>query len=53
MTDMKTIGVLGAGQRELVWDGRDDAGRAVASGVYFVRAVVGDEALTGRVVVYC
>ena len=26
-----------AGQQELVWDGRDDAGRALASGVYFVR----------------
>jgi hypothetical protein len=23
--------------REVVWDGRDDAGRRVAAGVYFVR----------------
>jgi hypothetical protein len=30
-------GVRGAGRTELVWDGRDDAGRPVASGVYFYR----------------
>jgi hypothetical protein len=28
-------GVVGAGSRSLTWDGRDDAGRAVASGIYF------------------
>ncbi|MCD4690713.1 T9SS type A sorting domain-containing protein [bacterium] len=26
------------GPHEALWDGRDDSGRAVASGVYFVRA---------------
>ena len=30
-------GHYGAGERELVWDGRDRAGREVASGVYFAR----------------
>ena len=42
-------GPLAAGTRVLVWDGRDETGRAVASGVYFVRARVGAETLTGRV----
>ena len=30
-------GVVQAGRIESVWDGRDDAGRAVATGVYLVR----------------
>jgi len=42
-------GSLDAGQRVLVWDGRDAGGRTAASGVYFVRAVTGGQALTGRV----
>jgi carboxypeptidase T len=42
-------GRLDAGQRVLVWDGRDGNGRTAASGVYFVRAVTGGQALTGRV----
>ncbi len=43
-------GRVSAGERVLVWDGRDTAGRQAASGVYFVRAETGSEALTGRVV---
>ena len=31
-------GPLAAGWRTVVWDGQDDGGRAVASGVYFLRA---------------
>ena len=31
-------GGIGAGWHTLVWDGRDDAGRGQASGVYFMRA---------------
>jgi hypothetical protein len=31
-----------AGEHALSWDGRDDRGRAVASGVYFYRLVAGD-----------
>jgi len=34
-------GVLPAGRHEAVWDGRDDAGRQVASGVYFYRLEAG------------
>lgn len=37
-----------AGTMRLVWDGRDDAGRACPSGVYWVRAVVGDRTLQTR-----
>lgn len=35
---------VGAGTHTVTWDGRDDAGRAAASGVYFVRL----ETATGR-----
>ena len=31
-------GGLAAGAHRLDWDGRDDAGRVMASGIYFVRA---------------
>ena len=31
-----------AGQRKVTWDGRDDYGRAVASGVYVYRIAAGD-----------
>jgi len=36
---VKTLvaGTLAAGQRSIAWDGHDDAGRPVASGVYFCR----------------
>jgi endonuclease/exonuclease/phosphatase family metal-dependent hydrolase len=34
-------GVLPAGETRLVWNGRDRTGRAVSSGVYFVRASAG------------
>jgi len=43
-------GRLAAGERVLVWDGRDGHGRLAASGVYLVQAVTGQQALTGRVV---
>jgi hypothetical protein len=41
-------GVVGAGDRSFVWDGRDDAGRAVASGVYFYRLQGAANSRTGR-----
>lgn len=44
-------GFLGGGDNVLVWDGRDSHGRHAGSGVYFVRAMAGGEALTGRLVV--
>lgn len=31
-----------AGHRRLAWDGTDDAGRDVASGVYYLRLIAGD-----------
>ena len=34
---MLTEGVRSAGEYEVVWDGRDDFGQQVASGVYFYR----------------
>ena len=43
-------GWLDGGSRVLVWDGRDQSGRGVASGVYLVQARVGDRTLSGRVV---
>ncbi len=36
-----------AGEHAVTWDGRDDAGRAAASGVYYVRLTGG--AGTGRI----
>ena len=36
-------GPLAAGSQRLVWDGRDDAGRPVASGAYLVRLTAGAE----------
>ncbi len=35
-------GLLGAGRHLLRWDGRDESGQAVGSGVYFMRVRAGD-----------
>lgn len=43
-------GVRDAGVHAAVWDGRDDRGRAVASGVYLCRLVAGRHADTRRLV---
>jgi hypothetical protein len=43
-------GFVPAGDHEAVWDGRDDRGDRVASGVYFYRLRVGDELDTRRMV---
>lgn len=40
-----------AGQGDAAWDLRDDAGRAVPSGIYAIRATVGGQASVDRVVV--
>jgi hypothetical protein len=42
---------MAGGNRTLVWDGRDGGGRAVSSGVYFVRVSAGREVMTGRMVI--
>jgi hypothetical protein len=39
------------GMLDLPWDGRDDAGRAVGTGVYLLRLSTAGETTTGRVVV--
>ena len=41
---------VGAGQVRARWDGRDDQARQVADGIYFVRARLGSEEKTVRVV---
>ena len=41
-------GVLPAGEHERRWDGRDDAGRTVQSGLYFVRLQSAGKLLTVR-----
>jgi hypothetical protein len=38
-----------AGFRRISWDGTNSSGRPVASGVYFVRLVAGDQSLTRKV----
>jgi len=39
-----------AGAHRLGWDGKDDAGRAVSAGVYFLRLAAGGEASAQRLV---
>jgi hypothetical protein len=43
-------GTLTAGEHRLNWDGRDDRGRAVPSGVYFLRVEAGGERERERLV---
>lgn len=40
--------VRGAGRHEAVWEGRDDAGAAVGSGIYFLRVEGGGESATQK-----
>jgi len=42
-------GPVGAGSHALVWDGKDDAGLPLSSGVYFVRLDANGESRTRRV----
>ncbi len=41
-----------AGPGVIVWDGRNDAGRTVGSGVYFYSLIVGPDRLTRRMVLF-
>jgi hypothetical protein len=41
-------GTLPAGSHDVSWDGRDDAGRPVASGFYFYRLTLAGRSVTGR-----
>lgn len=49
---LKTLvsGELSAGAHTVTWDGRDNDGRGVASGVYLARLRVGTEVLTERMI---
>jgi hypothetical protein len=50
---VKTVadGDYPAGSQDLAWDGRDEGGRPVGSGVYFLRLDAGGEILTRKGVV--
>jgi hypothetical protein len=39
------------GQKVVYWDGRNQAGQRVPSGVYYLEVVIGDEILTHRTVI--
>ncbi len=43
-------GRVAAGEHAVTWDGRDDAGREVASGVYFHRLASGGEVRAGKMI---
>jgi hypothetical protein len=43
-------GGLTVGYHSLVWNGRDDAGRPLPAGVYFMRAALGDSYASSRLV---
>ncbi len=43
-------GAVTEGMHEVVWNGRDDAGRAVASGVYYARLVATSQTMTRKIV---
>jgi flagellar hook assembly protein FlgD len=45
-------GARDVGTHELVWDGTDDDGRRVESGVYLVRADAGHGATTQKVALF-
>lgn len=45
-----SLGRLAAGPQRLVWNGRDDAGRRLASGVFFVQVTADDALLRERVI---
>jgi hypothetical protein len=44
------LGWVPAGMQRLLWDGRDDSGRPVAAGIYWVRVHTGGGAQVGKVV---
>ncbi len=43
-------GTMNSGRYDLVWQGRDDAGRAVASGVYFCRLAADGDTQTRKMI---
>lgn len=45
------MGVIGAGNHHMTWDGRNDSGETLPSGVYFYKLNVPGETRTGRMVI--
>ncbi|MHB9027978.1 MAG: FlgD immunoglobulin-like domain containing protein [Candidatus Latescibacterota bacterium] len=43
-------GPMSAGGHTVTWDGRDDSGKPVASGVYISRLVAGERIASGKMV---
>ena len=43
------VGERRAGPHEVAWDGRDDRGRRVAAGAYFLRLRAGEASVTRKV----
>jgi hypothetical protein len=41
---------MAAGEQQVVWDGRDDAGQTVSSGLYFYRIVADDQTVSEKMV---
>ncbi len=41
-------GILKSGEHKLIWDGKDNTGRTVSSGVYFTRIETGKQSLTRK-----
>jgi flagellar hook assembly protein FlgD len=39
---------MSAGKHQIVWDGTDDRGNAISSGVYFYRLIVGGTSRTRK-----
>jgi flagellar hook assembly protein FlgD len=44
-------GELAAGRHQRLWDGTDDQGRSVASGIYFARLASGADHTSASIVV--
>ena len=44
-------GVYAAGMHEMVWDGRDDDGRAVQTGAYFIAGQVGERRMSLKLMI--
>jgi len=47
---VRSLAPAGTDAGEIVWDGRDSAGRTAAAGIYYLRLLGTDDARTVRVV---